>query len=331
MNNPLVSIIIPLYNVEKYIAKCLESVSAQSYSNYEVIIVDDGSTDSSASIAKEYVERDSRFNIITQKNTGVSTARNTGLERASGDYVVFIDADDFIAPDYLDYMLGLCCQSGSDFCLSKNAFTQTGEKQIEKDEIAILSPEQAVALLLSPRVIVGCWNKIYRRSFLVLNAISFSTNLFYGEGLSFITRVADRSNSVCVGLRKVYYYRRNNEASATTRFSIEKLRNGDHALEMIKQEITSQSEEIDEMFMLHKALYSLGAVTKLINSHNVQNFNNEYTNWKRELKAYTKKLSVTKRVSFYRKCMLWGGVLFPTLTAILDRIRRKHISNNSFY
>ena len=113
--------------------------------------------------------------------------------------------------------------SGADFCFSKNCYTRSNESQVEQDKIETRSSTDATALLLSPQVIVGCWNKIYKKSFLDQHALRFSTNLFYGEGLSFITAAAQCCDIVGIGCRKVYYYRRNNELSATTKFSIEKI------------------------------------------------------------------------------------------------------------
>lgn len=331
MTERKVSIIIPLYNVEKYISSCLESVLQQTFTQFEVIVVNDGSTDSSANIVREIAERDPRVRLISQINSGVSAARNRGLADASGEFVVFVDADDYIAPDFLEYFLNLCRQSDADFCLSENAFTHIGEKQIEQDNIRILSPERAVALLLSPRVIVGCWNKIYKREFLKKNGITFSTTLFYGEGLNFITRAADKANRICVGDRKVYYYRRNNEMSATSKFSIEKMRNGDRALDLIKKQISVSTSLIDEMFMLHKGMFALGAITKIINSGKNHEYSEDFKKWKKTLGKSARTLLFRKNVSLYRKCLLWGGVICPSLMAHLDLKRRKKIAENSFH
>ena len=330
MAGELVSIIIPLYNVEKYISQCIESVLRQKYSKFEVIIVNDGSTDSSASIVEKYAETDSRIRLINQDNAGVSAARNTGLDNASGEYVVFIDADDFISQDFLEYMVGLCKRNDVDFSLSENAFTQKGEKQVEVDNERLINSEQAVALLLSPRVIVGCWNKIFRRSFLVNNRLRFSTSLFYGEGLNFITLAADRAKAICVGQRKVYYYRRNNETSATTSFDIKKMRNGDAALDRIQSEIQCKSRAIDDVFCLHKGLFALGAMTRIINNRVKRVYKDEYLRWKRMLRDNTFRITFSKNISMYRRFMLWGGVLCPSLMARLDVIRRRKISDNSF-
>lgn len=97
-NNPLISIIIPVYNAEKYLSNCLDSVCNQTYSEVEIIIIDDGSTDHSSEIIQDYLKRDQRIQVIVQENKGLSTSRNTGLEHANGEYVMFLDSDDWIDP-----------------------------------------------------------------------------------------------------------------------------------------------------------------------------------------------------------------------------------------
>lgn len=96
------SIIVPVYNVEKYIDKCLASILRQTFKNFECIIIDDCSPDNSNAIIDKYVKLDQRFKVIHQKNMGVSVARNTGLDIAKGDYIIFVDSDDYIADDYLE-------------------------------------------------------------------------------------------------------------------------------------------------------------------------------------------------------------------------------------
>ena len=218
MNRPLVSFIIPSYNFASYIEGCVDSILCQSYDDIEVIIVNDGSTDNSKEVIDKIVAKDKRVIAIHKKNEGVSIARNTGLKVCSGDYCVFVDADDYLAPDYAEYMLRLVRETGGEFCMSLDCFTKQGEQQTSNEIVTSYSPEDATTLLLSPRVIVGSWNKIFKKSFLQDNNLWFSSDLFYGEGLHFITSAAQCASCVGVGNRKVYYYRRNNYASATSKF-----------------------------------------------------------------------------------------------------------------
>ena len=229
-----VSVVVPAYNVENYIEQCALSVLNQSYPCCELIIIDDGSTDGTPQILDKLADRNDCIRVIHKENAGVSAARNTGIDMANGEYIVFVDGDDYLAPDFIEYMVGMAKKTGSEFCLSQNCFTHKNECKTEKEELDVLNPADATALLLSPIVIVGCWNKMFSRQLLINEQIRFATDLFYGEGLHFITTVAQRANCVAVGNQKVYYYRRNNALSATTKFRIESVYNGEKSIEGLK-------------------------------------------------------------------------------------------------
>lgn len=324
-----VSVIVPAYNVEKYIEKCIMSILGQTYSNLELIVVNDGSLDQTPQIIDTLAARDSRLVVIHKENGGVSAARNSGMNACSGEYVAFVDGDDYLAPDYLEYMLWLAEQTNADFCLSRNSFTHKGEAQVKNDWVEVLSPEDATALLLSPAVIVGCWNKIYKRSLLMENNLRFSSELFYGEGLSFITTAAQLSTAVGVGCRKVYYYRRNNVASATTKFDIEKIYNGEKSLDTIEANLMIASPKIDDMLYLHRSIFALGALVRLL-SHNLEKeYQRDYKRWKCYVDRSARLLLFRRGIPVYRKLMLLGGSFSPRLLMYLDNIRRQHIMDSS--
>ncbi len=329
-DNNLVSVIVPVYNVERYIKECIESILQQTYKNIEVIVVDDGSPDKSAAIISKISKKDPRVRLITKENGGVSSARNVGLDNANGEYVVFVDADDFLAKDFVEYMLHLCDISKSDICVSKCHFENNCEKQNEIDRIEVMSSEKATAYFLSPDTIIYSPNCIIKKDFIDKHNFRFSTLLYYGEGLQFTSMIAQHCNTMTLGERKVYYYRRSNEASATTKFDIQKMYNGEKALHKIKKEITIKSDLIDNMFDLHMAMFCLGAITKLINAEQKSKYTNDYKRWKAILKRNTYRLILTKDVSLYRKMMLCGGLISPQLLAFLDKKRRKKISQGSF-
>lgn len=115
MEKGLISVIIPVYNVEQYLRECLDSVLAQTYSSYEVIMIDDGSTDRSGDICDEYAARDTRFRVIHKENGGLSVARNTGFDLSCGEYVYFLDSDDLLEPDALEELLSTMEGSNADF------------------------------------------------------------------------------------------------------------------------------------------------------------------------------------------------------------------------
>ena len=331
MNNPVVSFIIPSYNFATHITHCVYSILDQTLSEIEVIVVNDGSTDNTKAILDELAQKDNRVRPINKDNEGVSKARNTGLLAANGEYVAFVDADDYLASDYADYMVRMAKQSGSEFCLSLDAFTRKGEENVagQIDSNMILSPEDATALLLSPRIIVGCWNKLFKRKWLINNNLFFTSDLFYGEGLQFITAAAQKASTVCVGNRKVYYYRRNNYASATTRFNIEKMYNGLLSLDRIKDGIIKPSQSIDVMWKLHRALFCMGAIVRIESFDKKKEYIEDYKEWLDYIRKETPMLLMKKQVPFYRKCLLLGTCISPKLMALLDIKRRKDIANKS--
>lgn len=328
-NKPLVSIVIPAYNVEQFISHCINSCVGQSVNQIEIIVVDDGSTDSTGKILDTWSARDSRIKIIHQRNSGVSAARNKGIENSTGEYITFVDGDDFLAVDYIAYMLRLIQKNDSDFAVSLNCYTKKTEEQVEQEEYKIIQPEDAVALLLSPRIIVGCWNKIYNKSFLDRNELRFSTDLFYGEGLSFITSVAQKANHVAIGNRKDYYYRRNNQTSATTKFRIESVYNGEESIDRIEKNLLFHTEPIQHMLLLHRAMYYIGAIVKLEEHGLVKTYYKDYKRWISFIRNNIGQIWRCKDISIYRKLLLTGGCISPHLMTSLNILRRKKISRNS--
>ncbi len=326
---PTVTVVIPAYNVEAYIEKCVKSVLEQTYKCLEIIIIDDGSTDSTATLIDELADKNELIYVLHKKNSGVSAARNDGIELAKGDYIVFIDGDDWVAPDFISYMISLVRKSNAEFGLSINCFTKKNEPQTQQEFTKLYSPVEGTALLLSPTVIVGCWNKIYKREMLINQNIRFSTQLFYGEGLNFIINVAQKSNQIAVGNRKVYYYRRNNALSATTKFNIESVYNGEKALDIIESNLIERSEELNYMMLLHRSMYNIGAIVKIINNNKKNEYRKDYVRWLNFNRKNIKKIVKSKYISVYRKMLLLGGCISPKIIAFLDIIRRKRIVDSS--
>ena len=114
MNKPLISVVVPVYNVEQYLKKCLDSIIKQKYNNLEIIIVNDGSTDNSQKICQEYVKKDKRIKLITQKNQGLSAARNTGIDNAHGKYISFVDSDDYLDLEFINELYNTIIENKSD-------------------------------------------------------------------------------------------------------------------------------------------------------------------------------------------------------------------------
>lgn len=326
---PLISVIIPCYNVGKYVEKCIRSIMDQSYANLEIIPVNDGSKDDTPQILDSLAQEDSRIKIIHKNNGGVSAARNSGLDLATGDYVFFVDGDDYISNDYVDYMLHLANKDNADFVLSKNCFMQHTQPQLPNDHIETISSTKATALLLSPRIMVGCWNKMYKKIFLDENNLRFSTTLFYGEGLHFITKASQLANIVTVGERRIYYYRKNNDSSATTKYRIENHHNGEIAIDKIKNELLHPAPEVLHMIDIHKCLFCTNALIQTYANGLHNQYSDDCKHWKSIIRKSLPKLLISKRVSLWRKILVLGSVYFPIVYSRLNIMHRKRIAKLS--
>ena len=167
MKHPLISVIMPAYNVAPYIKRSLESVLKQNYTDLEIIIVDDGSTDETGSICDDYSARDSRIKVIHQINGGLSDARNKGLEISSGDWIHFLDSDDWIEPDMYETLIKLALDNDADLvsCMSRNCYEDgTVDKTDLSGNIDYLTADDLIrGLLTQKKVRFEVWNKLWRR------------------------------------------------------------------------------------------------------------------------------------------------------------------------
>lgn len=203
---PLISIVIPIYNVEKYLKRCIKSVISQTYSNLEIFLVDDGSTDKSGEICDEYAKIDKRINVIHKKYGGVSNARNVALNLFSGDYIAFVDSDDFVACDFIEYLYGLICYAQGDisFAGEQSIANEVQIKDSNQKEKIILYAEDAIKKMLCDK---GCshnvWGKLYERKLWLHNR--FTEGIIY-EDYDVIYKVFSDSLITVYGEAKKYYY-----------------------------------------------------------------------------------------------------------------------------
>ena len=179
MQTPEISIVVPVYNLEKWIGRCLDSLAKQTFSNFEVLLIDDGSTDGSPAICCDFCAADSRFGYIRQENRGASAARNTGLDKARGEYICFVDADDILEPTYLSAFIGNI--AGSDVLVQGRFWHMDGKmysKTFEFNDIREASLQkgdlQSALFMLYKRNQLGyLWTMMYKRNIIENNKIRF--------------------------------------------------------------------------------------------------------------------------------------------------------------
>ncbi|MDR0646255.1 MAG: glycosyltransferase [Elusimicrobiota bacterium] len=231
MGTPLISIIIPVYNVEKYLSRCLDSVINQTYKNLEIICINDGSHDNSKTILEEYQKRDPRIKIIRQENKGVSSARNTGLNICKGDYIGFVDSDDHTALDFYDKLLTAALNTSSDMVIgNKEHIGFPGAKIYPSSRKGI-----AVGLLeklqKTDKEAVVC-DTLFHRTLIKDNKINFNQHISYGEDQLFGIIALYYANKIAYVKEAYYYYVKNNLSACHNQDK--ELFNKEHSLLAIK-------------------------------------------------------------------------------------------------
>ena len=206
----MISIIIPVYNTAQYLDQCLESVLVQSYTDWECIVVDDGSTDNSGEICDKWGKRDSRFVILHQKNQGVSAARNKGLERCKGEYICFIDSDDWVEPTYLSHLYdGMKNNEGVDMVVS--GFIFEGDKsefiKPQKKQTIKLQPEETKDIMENINFLYSPWGILNRTSIIKDNLLCFPIDMCFGEDTTFNYLYLRHVRSIFFIAEADYHYR----------------------------------------------------------------------------------------------------------------------------
>lgn len=218
MKNNFISVIIPVYNVKQYIERCIDSILNQTYKNIEIILVDDGSTDGCDEICNMYAEKDKRIKVVHIKNSGVSNARNVGLKLANGNFITFVDADDYIDMTCIEKMYKLCtdeqCDIGIIGILENNELAKKTNASGESTNM-VLSAEDALKEMLNEKYYYGnVWGKIYKTN--IWKDTYFNENTAIGEDMEVLYKVLLKSNKVNVNTNeRLYYYTKNRNDSAT--------------------------------------------------------------------------------------------------------------------
>lgn len=222
-----ISIIIPIYNVENYLERSLESIKNQTFKNWECIMINDGSTDNSVNICEKYLKEDKRFTLLHQKNSGSGVARAKGLNKSTGDYICFIDPDDYISLDALGNNIKIAKEYNPDIIAN-------GYYELKKKYIREMSPKingffvqeefRKKFKLYSQVGVSSLWNKLYKRDFLLANKLTFTAQRT-GQDAVFNYNVYKYVNSIYVDNKSYYYYDMTRDGSAVNSFNENRFEN----------------------------------------------------------------------------------------------------------
>ena len=206
----LITVVVPVYNVEQYLKECIESLCYQTYKNLEIILVDDGSTDQSGEICDSYQHTDSRIHVIHQKNGGLSDARNTGIEAASGKFITFVDSDDVCDPNMISYLYKLLCSHEADLSVCQRCLIDETSKSKEvryqsiEDSIILGNHACMKAFLTKPGIDTVAWGKLYKTK--LFDSVRYPYGK-YNEDVFTTYKVIAKCNCIAVGSKRLYRYR----------------------------------------------------------------------------------------------------------------------------
>ena len=328
-----VSIIVPVYNAEKFLGRCVESLLEQTYTAIEILLVDDGSRDGSAEICQEFCRKDARVRYLYKENGGVASARNFGIENASGEYLLFVDSDDFVAPQTVDLLLRHSTEVDADLAICSYLVLTIREEILRSFGEGVYIGRGAIAKLLDEKmgdsILHACWGKLYKRA-----AITEMQDPFFPIGEDWVFNVVNLKNVQTIALvdEPLYYYECRNQSITRSKYKL-------------------NSEIIDRMHLtiLHelRALYHSEGMLAVIRLRHLNALVGDAQKTSRSLRVLNQRLHEIKRehaetingldchsrINRYIKrrgnvCLI-AHLLFRSVTAYCKEIVKKYLSNFS--
>ena len=311
-STPLVSVIIPVYNSEKFLQECISSILEQTYQNIDVIFVNDGSTDKSLDILKTIT--DNRVKVLTKKNSGASEARNTGLKEAKGDYVCFVDSDDIIDSRYIETLLDVTQRTSADItCTSYICFTDTLPTPANSaSTFKHLTSREAIKQLLTERISSAPHGKLFKHK--VIKNISFP-RLTISEDLLFNYQAIKQAKVITTSNLALYYYRQNAQSLTKRKFMAARMDGIVATQQIIESEGASVPSIIRAFMEAHYILESMNN-QKGLSKYKKQCFN--------IIRNYRFPVLFSKEARAKQRIFAILSVFSPALPSKIVRLKRRH-------
>lgn len=299
MGDGLISVIIPVYRVRKYLRRCVDSVLCQTYADLEIILVDDGTDDGCDLICDAYKEQDSRVCVIHKQNGGLSSARNSGLEIASGDYIGFVDSDDYIEPEMYERLIG-CMESDVDVvtCDTKHEWGNVYKGASDRRKVSfppqkMYGKDALKGFLLLRKIETAAWNKLYRRG--VFENLRFPTGKVY-EDVPVVWEIIKRSRAVVNNGYADYHYFHRSGSITRGEFFTERLLDGDCFAREILADVKRNYPELTEEASLLNARFLLDLMSQLLRSRNRDSFEDIFSEMQQELLCHGEMIRKSKYI-----------------------------------
>lgn len=267
MNSPLISVIVPIYNVEKWLSRCVDSILAQTYKNLEILLVDDGSPDNCGEICDDYAAKDQRVKVIHKPNGGLSDARNAALDVAKGEYITFVDSDDYVTHDYISSLFSLIIAFDADISIEACHIFEEGQTPIIHHTKIFkynMTPQQAISQMFYQKGFdVNAWAKLYHRS--LFCGIRYPKGQIY-EDLQTTFKLMLKSSKIAYANKPVYYYMFRKDSIEGAPFSEKKM---DSALEVFRlmQSYESQLRPVQKALTSKLTTFSFHLLMKMPNGY----------------------------------------------------------------
>ena len=310
MNN-LISVIVPVYNVEKFLVKCVDSILAQTYTNLEIILVDDGSPDNCPAICDELAKKDNRIKVVHKENGGLSSARNAGLDIAKGEYIGFVDSDDFIAQDMYEYLYNLIEKHNVEVSQIQSYDVDINYNVLDdgcdQNQGEVLNNLQNISNILQRKGTIGVVFNLFKKEF--IGNLRFKEG-FYNEDMLFDYYLFRDGGNIYVDSIKKYYYLINNNSISRRRFTKCHRDCVDNAIEIYNDIVSNELKELyydAESLIMHQIGNYLYRIP-------ISNMSDEHCLYVlRYLKEHKKMISnkiLSKKYKYFLRLFL----LFPNLT-----------------
>ena len=273
---PKVSVIVPVYKAEKYLRKCVDSILAQTFRDFEVLLVDDGSPDKSGEICDEYAGKDPRVRVFHKENGGVSSARNKGIDEARGEWITFVDADDWLSLETFE-CLSTYFKDYDVIRFSMVSVFPAYSKTKELNEG--VTREEYIKLLVERRTILGVWGGLYRLDKIREAGLRFREDIINGEDWLFQFQAVCRCERLRVVNKGLYYYNLDSEYSCTANPSLRKSLSGIDAFHAIRNFVDSHGMKMGKRSLAtgYVGIYSEALMSLLVSTLTVSSFMDEYS------------------------------------------------------
>lgn len=324
LNDYKISVIVPAYNIEKYLPRCLDSILNQTHKNLEVIVISDGSTDNTNSVIEEYAKKDNRIVPLFKENSGVSDTRNRGLEIATGDYIGFVDGDDYIEPDMYEALLSNALEYNADIshCGYQMVFPSRVDYYYNTSKKLVQNKEQGIIDMIKGEYIEpGIWNKLYKKE--ILKDVKMDADIKFNEDLLFNIFAFNNADLSVYEDKPLYHYILRKGSAMTSEINVKKITDPVLVLENIYKFSKNKSTEIQNI-AFNKLISKYIRTYVNIKILKVKKLSVYAKELRKKVKAYPSFNGLTKRTKIEKFLLLYLPFLLVWIYKFYENILSKN-------